>query len=213
MNTKIYPNKCLSSCLILLLYSLPIFTQELNAVVADKTTKHPMKDVFISSTGGWGGNFSDSPSAEWDIVVGQILNKRLWLGMGAGINFNSVTLPTNRVRAHHFIPLFVYGRYYLNDSPYRLFTYSRIGYGFPLPIWNAEEHNGGLQFQPGIGLHFTSRSALGFLITLGQNIQYTTIDIPAFDLNGDSFTRKHSQWYNRTTLKIGLSLDGLSKKN
>lgn len=179
----------------------------------DEDKWHPTQGYFISSTGGWGGNFSDIPSAEWDLVVGSIRNKRLWVGLGFGVNFNGVTLSRFGNVFHHFVPVFTYGRYYLTDKKHRLFAYSRLGYGIPLPVWETEKHKGGLQFQPGIGIHFASRQLTRFLITIGQNFQYTEIDITNFDVQGSPILRGHSQWYSRTILKIGISLDGIGYKN
>jgi len=174
-----------------------------------KDKRNETREHFISSTGGWGGNFTTSPSAEWDFVFGKNVNERLSLGLGFAISLNSMTI--NGVENHHFIPVFAYSRYYLNDKKIKLFAYTRIGHGFSTFIISSDDHSGGFHFQPGLGLRFPTGKTGYFLLTIGQNIQHTKIDITSFDASLDPILLQHSRWYNRPVLKIGVLFDTFIK--
>jgi len=165
---------------------------------------HYTGGYFYSTTLGWGGNFDDNPSADLDFIVGKRLNKRVSVGMGAAINFNSAVLPNWIWLDHHFMPVFAYGRYYLNDKRVRPFAFSRLGYGFRTGIvWN-DNHTGGVHFQPGIGIHFAARKSARFIITLSQMLQHTKGNRTNFDVFSNPVNFRFSHWYNRTMLKIGV---------
>lgn len=167
---------------------------------------HYTEGYFVSSTLGWGGNFDESPSFDWDLIVGKRLTKRVSVGIGTSLSLNSAVLPGLGWGwfDHHFMPIFGYGRYYLNDKKVRLFASSRLGYGFPTNIiWN-DDHQGGLHFQPGVGIHFASRKSGRFIITLSQMIQQTGGSRTDLDVFSNPVNFNYTHWYNRTMLKIGV---------
>ena len=60
MNINVSYHRWLLGCIIFICYSSPVFTQEVNAVVADKTTKQPIADVFIFLGSSSIGTISDT---------------------------------------------------------------------------------------------------------------------------------------------------------
>ena len=159
---------------------------------------------FFSINFGMGGNLADNPSADLDVIYGQRINKRWSVGGGVALSLNSATLPSWQWITTHFMPVFAYGRYYINDKKVRPFAHARLGYGFRTNIFWNDEHTGGLHFQPGVGIHFASRKSSRFVISLSQMLQNTKGSTFNFDVFSNPVNFNSNHWYNRTILKIGI---------
>ena len=165
---------------------------------------HYTKGVFYTLQ--FGGSFSDSgdtDTGQAEAIVGYRFNKKLAAGIGFGSSYNS-TFSFGTWLDANAIPVFAYGRYYPFDKKVRPFIAGKIGWAFPDQNAFGGDHQGGLLFQPEIGVNFASRRRMRFLLTLGQQLQNIRGESLGFDPFGNRIESKYNLWFNRTVLKIGF---------
>lgn len=153
-----------------------------------------------------GGDAQLQATSQIELVIGRRLSERWSVGVGYGRTFSDAWLG-GIWTDHIFKNLFGYGRYYLKNSRIRPYVDSKLGYGFAGGRNNPfvfDNHSGGINFQPGIGLHFASKRSFRWIIGIGQNLQFTkgvNTDQGPFS---NPITANYRLWYNRTVFKIGL---------
>jgi hypothetical protein len=108
-------------------------------------------------------------------MYGNRLSKNLNIGFGIGFEFNEALVSGFQFDSQ-FSTLFAYGRYYITNSPRRVFIFSRLGFGSPSEN-NEEvitsEHSAGFNSLTGLGVHFASRKKSRFQLLLGFYTQKT----------------------------------------
>ena len=181
-----------------------IFRSSRDVLIHRRGKMHYTSGIFVSTT--MGGGLSDNASFDWDLVVGRHLNEKWSVGIGAATSTNSVWNFRGVNLDNNFIPIFAYGRYYLTNKRARLFAFSRLGYGVRSDWGWGDDHTGGVHIQPGVGIHFASRKALRFVITLSQMLQHTKGSRVDFDFLSNPINVNYNFFYNRTMLKIGIDI-------
>lgn len=165
---------------------------------------HYTKGLFYSLQ--FGGAFvdeGDNETGQIEAIVGYRINKKVAAGIGFGNSYNSTFAFGTWIDANA-IPVFAYGRYYPLDKKIKPFVAGKIGWAFPDQNTFSGDHQGGLLFQPEIGVNFASRRRMRFLITVGQQVQNIRGENLDFDAFGNRIESKYSLWFNRTVLKIGF---------
>ena len=165
---------------------------------------HYTKGFFYSLQ--FGGGFTDegnNGTSQADVIIGYRFNKKIAAGIGFGSSYNS-TFSFGTWLETNSIPVFAYGRYYPFDKKVRPFIASKIGWALPDQNAFGGDHQGGILFQPEIGVNFASRRRMRFLITLGQQLQNIRGENLDFDPFGNRIESKYNLWFNRTVLKIGF---------
>ncbi|MEQ8471940.1 MAG: hypothetical protein RIC35_12185 [Marinoscillum sp.] len=176
---------------------------ESEAIFFRKNKYHTRKGLFANSSltfhAGW------ESSVQWDGTLGFALNDRLDIGAGLGISGHDVEMGNDWVY-NEFVHVYGYGRYYLNKHFMRLYVDSKLGCGIAVFDFWEDNHNGGLYFQPGLGVLFASKNALKWNIGLSQYLLYTSGQTRSFGFNGNTVDIDYQFWYNRTVLQFGVSL-------
>lgn len=168
---------------------------------------HYKEGIYFYFTGMLGGGSNDSYTGITDITVAYRTNPDQSIGLGAGLAISDIVLASTWM-THEFTTLFLYGRQYLGKSKTRFYFDSRVGYGFPRMSENAfgDDHNGGLHFQPGVGLHFASKSGLKWHVGIARFVQRTSgQDFTTGPFNQPIET-DFKLWYSRTVFKIGIEI-------
>ena len=144
-------------------------------------------------------------SALLNLVVGYHLNDRVSLGVGTGSHINTAVIG-DLFYEHNFSPLFAHGRYFLSKKTNaRFFVFSNLGYGFPIQSDWLDEFKGGLFFNGGMGIHFSSKKNIRYTMKAYQYLQNTTgIDVTP-DLFNRPITTNYNYWYNRLVLAFGIT--------
>lgn len=172
-----------------------------------KRGKFHYKDgVYVYATGMLGGG-DGNYTALTDITLGYRTKPNQSVGIGAGLAISDIWLASTWLE-HEFTTVFLYGRQYLSKSGARFYFDTRLGYGFPRVNENVigDDHNGGVHFQPGIGLHFASKSGLKWHLGLARFIQRTSgQDVTTGPFNQPIET-DFKLWYSRTVFKIGIEI-------
>ena len=146
----------------------------------------------------------DNQTSQVDFIVGYRFNKKLAAGIGVGNSYNSTFSFGTWIDANA-IPVFGYGRYYLPfDIKVRPFVSTKLGWSFPNQDAFNGDHQGGVLFQPEIGVNFASRKKTRFIISIGQQLQNIKGDLLNFDPFGNRIESKFNLWFNRTVLKFGI---------
>lgn len=165
---------------------------------------HYTKGIFYSLQ--FGGNVGDNvenETSQVDLIVGYRFNKKFAAGIGFGNSYNYTFSFGTDIDANA-TPVFAYGRYYPIDKKIRPFIAGKIGWAFPSQEIIRGDHNGGFLIQPEIGVNFSSRRRIRFLISLGQQIQNISGELLDFDPFGNRIESKYDLWFNRTVLKVGI---------
>ena len=165
---------------------------------------HYTKGLFYSLQ--FGGNINDNVDNETnqvDLIVGYRFNKKFAAGIGFGNSYNYTFSFGTGIDANA-TPVFAYGRYYPFDKKIKPFVAGKIGWAFPNQEAFRGDHSGGFLIQPEIGVNFSSRRRIRFLISLGQQIQNISGELLDFDPFGNRIESKYDLWFNRTVLKIGI---------
>jgi len=165
---------------------------------------HYTKGMFYSfQFGGNIGNTENHQTSQVDFIVGYRFNKKFAAGLGFGTSYNysfSFGLDIDATSA----PVFAYGRYYPFDKKVRPFVAGRIGWSFPDQEAFRGDHNGGFLVQPEIGVNFSSRRRVRFLVSIAQQVQNISGERLDFDPFGNRVASKYNLWFNRTLLKLGI---------
>lgn len=137
---------------------------------------------------------------------------RIAAGVGIGFEFFESEVSGFDFNTQ-FVPLYAYGRYYINESKRRPFFYSRIGYGFKAEGEELQnEHEGGFQYQGGIGLLFASKSNTRFVLSLGYHFQKTSGMESFIDNFGNEISTRFKINIQRIILSIGMEFGGKKRK-
>jgi len=144
-------------------------------------------------------------SSEWDFIFGKRLGKQLSVGIGTSIATHEVNLNFFWVNAS-FVPIYGYGRYYLTHKKARIFGATKLGWGIPEGFGWEVNHKGGIHFQPSIGVHFASKKARRWVITLSQNVQKIKGTDTSFDIFNNPVDINYNIWMTRVMLKVGIEI-------
>lgn len=153
-----------------------------------------------------GGDNAAQATSQVELIIGKRMSEKWSVGIGYGRTYSDATLGgvwTN----HTFRNLFGYSRYYLKNSKVQPYVDAKLGYGFSAGRngdFFFDQHSGGLNFQPGIGLHFASKKSTRWIIGVGQNLQYTRGSSTNQGPFGNPIIADYKLWYNRTVFKIGF---------
>jgi hypothetical protein len=140
------------------------------------------------------------------------LNQKWVLGAGIGFEFMEAEVAGFQFDTQ-FVPLYAYGRYYLLDGKRRLYLYSRLGYGFPAEESEVRnDHEGGGQFQTGIGLLFPSKGKTRFNISLGYHYQQTNGQESFIDNFGNEVATVFDIQIQRVILAFSMDFGGKKRK-
>ena len=140
------------------------------------------------------------------LTTGHRLKENINVGAGIGVfsvgsDFQGITVYNN------FVPVFAYGRYYLNNKKRRLYVESKAGYGFANNNDWQWSHSGGVYFQPGIGIHFSSRKKSKFHLGINQIIAHTSGSTSDAGWGWPNTTNiDYNVWYNRTMITLGIEV-------
>lgn len=168
---------------------------------------HYKDGFYLYMTGMLGGGSNETYTGLTDITVGYRTNPDQSIGIGAGLAISDIVLASTWM-THEFTTVFLYGRQYLGKSKTRFYFDSRLGYGFPRLSEDlfGDEHNGGVHFQPGIGLHFASKSGLKWHFGLARFIQRTSGEDSTTGPFNQPIETNFKLWYSRTVFKIGIEI-------
>jgi hypothetical protein len=172
---------------------------------------HDIKGYFWSINFGFSAaNIFTSEnlrSEHLEFLFGWRFNKRWSVATGIGSEFNFSQVGGFPIETT-FTSLFLYGRYYVTDYRRRLFAYSRLGVGF-VPTEEIEtnvNNTGGIQWQGGGGIHFSSRKHARFIISLGYYLQKANGIQFFLDDFGNEVKIDYNLLITRPILKVGIEL-------
>lgn len=168
---------------------------------------HYKDGIYVYMTGMLGGGANDNSTGMTDLTIGYRRTPDQSIGIGAGLAISDIVLAGTWM-THQFTTVFLYGRQYLGKSRARFYFDSRVGYGFPRMsdnVW-GDDHNGGVHFQPGLGLHFASKSGLKWHLGLARFIQRTTGEDVTTGPFNQPIETDFKLWYSRTVFKIGMEI-------
>ncbi len=165
------------------------------------------KDGFYAYITAMLGGNDEHATGLTDITFAYRTRQDQSIGIGAGLAISDVVLASTWM-THEFTTLFLYGRQYLGRSKSRFYFDTRVGYGFPRVSENVfgDDHKGGVHFQPGIGLHFASKSGLKWHIGLARFIQRTSGEDVTTGPFNQPIETDFKLWYSRTVFKIGIEI-------
>ena len=168
---------------------------------------HYKDGVYVYMTGMLGGGANDTFTGITDLTLGYRTNPNQSIGIGAGLAVSDIILASTWM-THEFTTVFLYGRQYLGKSKTRFYFDSRLGYGFARMAQDgfSDEHNGGFHFQPGVGLHFASKSGLKRHIGLASFVQRTSGQDATTGPFNQPIETDFKLWYSRTVFKIGMEI-------
>ncbi len=143
-------------------------------------------------------------STHLPFLYGYHFNSNYALALGTSFEFNQAQI-SGFTFDTQFVPLFVYGRYYLSKYRKRPFVYGRIGYGFRGDDSTfTNDHEGGVQYQGGFGVHFASRKKGRFMISLGYHLQKTNGTERFIDPFGNEISTVFNIWIRRWIVQFGF---------
>jgi hypothetical protein len=193
-------------------------TIRINQAYIEKRYVYPESALLFNKgkfhfTEGWflyvgtGVGLGNSVNGQFDALLGRRINKN-WV---AGFDFSFQQYFPNfsfRVTDDFFTPS-LYGRRYLTEKRTRLFIDTNIGYGLALEgtefgVVERVQSNG--FFAAGsLGIHFASRNKTKFLLSLGQNFQYSKGSFTEnVFINEQPRTVSYDIWYARPMLRFGI---------
>jgi len=172
--------------------------------IVTKKDKYHYKSGFFNYTSlAFGGNDGDFTS-QLQTVFGYRYTHRLSLGVGAALEGHDLSVG-NDWFYHRYLSSFGYGRYYLNNKHWRLYTDVKMGYAFALEpdFFQRNTSKDGFIFQPGLGIHMASRNK--FKMHFGMSYVFLRTKGTGADWSGD-IQYDYKVWINRLVFKIGLEL-------
>lgn len=179
-----------------------IFDPE-NYIITKKDKYHFKNGVF-----GYGsltfGVFRFDHSAQIQAIGGYRYNERLSLGLGMSLEGHDVSI-ADLYFYHRFLSTFGYGRFYLNEKNWRLYTDVKMGYSFAMEpdFFELNTSNDGFLFQPGLGVHIASRSKLK--MHLGMSYIFLRTNGEGSDWSGD-IQLDYKVWISRLVFTFGVEL-------
>jgi hypothetical protein len=149
-----------------------------------------------------------------DLGVAKRFKDKIELGVGLGYHYNTFTVNTGStfIAANiNSIPLFVHGRYYLNQDKNRFYAKGRIGIANNLNTWEIQSIRPGFMGDLGIGLEFATKTSGKYFLELtqytsksrgvGRNWNWN----PNGNGNGDFTDFAFNAWHHRIVLTVGAN--------
>lgn len=170
--------------------------------------KKVRRPKFHYEKGPWAAlNIGISPDFQSDLLVGYRLNAKYSFALGTGIR--DIYSEANGIWNNSvFVPIYAYGRRYFGlEKNARPFVGLVAGYSFPVNSgfsFNNHEFEGGATFEPGVGISFAARGKSRFVMSIGQNFQYSTGSNTETDILFNPIEIEYKRWYSRTVFKIGV---------
>lgn len=151
-------------------------------------------------------------SSHTSFLFGYYLNPRFAIGAGIGFEFNQAVVSGFEFDTQ-VSSQYIYGRYYINNKKRRPFIYSRVGYGTRNDESNfgSNNPNGGINFQAGGGMHFSSRKKSKFVLTLGYHMQKTDGTERFIDDFGSEIIADYDIMIQRLILTFGMEFNKRKK--
>lgn len=172
-------------------------------IVTKKDKYHYRSGIFNYTSLTFGSHNLDN-SSQLQTVFGYRYTERLSLGVGAALEGHDLSVGNDWFH-HRYVSSFGYGRYYLNNKNWRLYTDAKMGYAFGLEsnFFQRNTHQDGFIFQPGLGIHMASRNK--FKMHFGMSYVFLRTKGAGVDWSGD-IQYDYKVWINRLVFKIGLEL-------
>ena len=145
---------------------------------------------------------ADNDFQQLGVVFGKRITSKINVGAGTSVTWTKLSDPTIYL-LHTFVQPHVFGRYYINDKKWRLFTDIKLGYGIEVRDW--QESSDGIYINPSIGFEIANRKNLKWTFKLSQFIQNTTADVFWQDSFGNPVEVESNIWYNRTAFTVGIN--------
>ena len=179
-----------------------IFDQS-DYIVTKKDKYHYRSGIFSYTSLTFGFHDFDY-SSQLQTVVGYRYTDRLSLGVGGSLEGHDISVG-NDWFYHRYLSSFGYGRYYLNNKNWRLYTDAKMGYAFAIEsdFWQRNTSDDGFIFQPGLGIHMASRNK--FKMHFGFSYLFLRTRGTGADWSGD-IQYDYQIWINRLVFKVGLEL-------
>lgn len=178
-----------------------------NHIIKTKKGKYHKKSGTFATFEFGATPSGDNGTAFLDLTVGKRILPNLNVGLGISRTHFSSNFAGSWIDGD-FTNIFAYGKYYLNDKNFRLFTDLKVGVGIPQRNgWN--QLTTGFYAQPGFGVEIANSKKLKWSFKISQYIQNTTTT-----QNFNNWAPWNSQvtsefqsnlWLNRTTLSVGLN--------
>ena len=173
-------------------------------IVTKKDKFHKRKGFFNYTSLTFGSHNFDY-SAQLQTVLGYRYTDRLSLGVGVALEGHDISVADNFFY-HRYLSTFGYGRYYLNNKNWRLYTDAKMGYAFnmePDIFFNNATSEDGFLFQPGLGIHIASRN--NFKMHFGMSYVFIRTSGSGADWSGD-IQYDYDVWINRLVFNLGFEL-------
>lgn len=179
-----------------------IFDQS-DYLVTKKDKYHYRSGVF-NYTSLTFGTYNADYSAQLQTILGYRYTDRLSLGAGVALEGHDLSVSDGWFY-HRYLSSFGYGRYYLNNKNWRLYTDAKMGYAFALEpnFFQRNTSKDGFIFQPGLGIHMASRNK--FKMHLGMSYVFLRTAGTGGDWSGD-IQYDYKVWINRLVFSLGLEL-------
>lgn len=172
-------------------------------IAQPKKEKYHKKEGLFSSVEYGLGVGSGGGSTMIQGIFGKRIKPNLNVGIGLGYSYSSFNNP-GVWQDNTFLNIFGFGRYYLNDKKFRLFTDAKIGYGIKQDdAWAS--YTSGFYAQPGIGFEIANRKKMKWSIKLSQFIQNTSGSNQWNDQFNNPILFNYNHWYNRTMFTVGIN--------
>ncbi len=156
-----------------------------------------------------------------DLSLNKRINEKLSVGIGISNQLDNVffDVPLSVERQwininHRSTPIFIQGKYFLNNRRRRLYAHARLGYSFGRRTWweNSVRNNGFIA-QYGIGLNKATRRGIRTFIQLNQSHSYGS----GLTSSGNFFTNEsqiidYKIWFNRISFTCGVEFN-LQRRN
>lgn len=179
-----------------------IFDQS-DYIVTKKDKYHYRSGIFNYTSLNIGSSNFDT-SGQLQTVLGYRYTDQISLGVGLSLEGYDLSFDDNWFY-HRYLSSFGYGRYYLNNKNWRLYTDAKMGYAFALQpdFFQRNTSKDGFIFQPGLGVHMASRNK--FKMHFGISYVFLRTRGTGADWTGD-IQYDYKVWINRMVFKIGLEL-------
>jgi hypothetical protein len=166
---------------------------------------HFTKGIFLGYSSGFGSTRDAlSTSSQVEFLAGYRANEKVSFALGLSSSNHSIPIDNSILASATYLPIYVHCRYYPWKWRMRPYLFHQMGYGFGVdnPFSN-DRTNGGLYFQPGVGIHFASRRNFRYVMSISQSIQRGNGSIQTFNFN-NPVAVNYDLLFNRTMFKFGL---------
>lgn len=161
---------------------------------------HLNKGLFVAGSIGFATN-----TGQINGNIGYRFGNRYAAGVGIGFESHQ-TYYAGLYLWDDFCSLYGFGRYYLTNTKRRLYSDMKLGYGFTVNDWLDERTDGGMLFQPGIGVILPSKKSTRVFASLSQVFQYSQGISNERGFLGTPINARYKIWYNRSVVTIGFEI-------